>query len=284
MKRLPEFFAAILLACATAAFASAPTPAGTTGSRPPVTPDVERMLTAMDNSSTWGHPDLFGEFAGMRRYFEGDYEGAMKYFKYGARYSDKLSQATIGMMYLNGEGVAKDPVTACAWLELAAERHYPSIVAARDRVCNTLAPAQSRAASRVLDQLLPEYGDAVAKVRLTVELTKSKREMTGSRVGHDFGVGTVNGAMGSPSQRGGNCGPTMSYGGYSLPSDRCSGGDFWSPWLWNPEEYFSVRDAAWRGTVTVGPLKVQSPPAPQGDAKPQSSDESRPASGSSAGH
>ena len=56
---------------------------------PPVAnPNIKRILQTMGESSTWGHPDLFGQFAGMQRLFEGDYEGALKYFKIGASYAD----------------------------------------------------------------------------------------------------------------------------------------------------------------------------------------------------
>ena len=37
---------------------------------PKASPDVEKIITAMNNASTWGHPDLFGEFAGARLYSE----------------------------------------------------------------------------------------------------------------------------------------------------------------------------------------------------------------------
>ena len=147
--------------CATLLFAAASSPAATPPppaspmiaaappvaakpvvQRPQADPQIERVLTSMNNASTWGHPDLFGEFAGMRLYSEGHYKSAIKYFKYGARYADKLSQLSIGLMYENGRGVEQDSVTACAWLALAAERKYPSFLATRDRVCEALTPAQ----------------------------------------------------------------------------------------------------------------------------------------------
>ena len=103
-------------------------------------PNVQKTLRAMNDASTWYHPDLFGEFAGVQRYAHHEYAGAMKYFLIGAYYADKLSELSIGLMYLNGEGVAKDPVTAYGWLDLAAERDYPDFVATRDRVKASLNP------------------------------------------------------------------------------------------------------------------------------------------------
>lgn len=255
----------------TAATAPASTPPKNPVPPPPESdPDIEKIITAMNNASTWGHPDLFGEFAGMRLYSEGHYAAAIKYFKYGARYADKLSQLSIGLMYENGQGVEKDPVTACAWLALAAERKFPSFIATRDRVCEALTPAQHDQAVAVLDKLMPEYGDAVAKKRMVRALDMAKTEGTGSRLGFDSGIQTA----GVNS----NCGgPTVG----DAPVAGCGSTDFWSPWRWDPKKYFAARDARWRGTVTIGDLKDLNGPPSSAGAKPSTS---APAPASSAGH
>ncbi|MES2403381.1 MAG: sel1 repeat family protein [Pseudomonadota bacterium] len=256
---------------ATATTASAPARPMKNPIPPPpeASPDIEKIITAMNDASTWGHPDLFGEFAGMRLYSEGHYAAAIKYFKYGARYADKLSQLSIGLMYDNGHGVAKDPVTACAWLALAAERKYPSFIATRDRVCEALTPAQHDQAVAVLDKLMPEYGDVVAKKRMVRALDMAKTEGTGSRLGFDSGITTT----GVKS----NCGgPTVG----DAPVAGCGSTDFWSPWRWDPQKYFAARDAHWRGTVTIGDLKDLNAPPSSAVAKPTG----MPAPASSAGH
>ena len=220
-------------------------------------PEIEKIITAMNNASTWGHPDLFGEYAGMRLYSEGHYKAAIKYFKYGARYADKLSQLSIGLMYENGQGVEKDPVTACAWLALASERKFPSFIATRNRVCEALTPAQHDQAVAVLDKLMPEYGDAVAKKRMVRALDMAKTEGTGSRLGFDSGITTAGVNA--------NCGgPTVG----DSPVAGCGSTDFWSPWRWDPKKYFAARDAKWRGTVTVGSLQDMAKPAPGTSAQP----------------
>lgn len=259
-----------LLCASTAAYSapatnnSAPALAAPSSDKPmknPIPPppkasaDVEKIVTAMNKASTWGHPDLFGEYAGMGLYARGHYKDAMKFFKYGARYADKLSQLSIGLMYENGRGVDKDPVTACAWLALASERKYPNFVATRDRVCKALTPAQHDQAVAVLDKLMPEYGDAVAKKRMVRALNMAKMETTGSRLGFDSGISNL---ATNP-----NCGGhTPSTGGVSVPTAGCGSSDFWSPWRWDPKKYFAARDAEWQGTVTVGALHdVQKQPA-----------------------
>src|SRR5215467_12021420 len=129
-------------------------------------PDVQKTLRAMASASTWFHPDQFGEFAGMRYYAHHQYADALKYFEVGAYYADKLSQLSIGLMHLNGEGGPKDPVTAYAWLSLAAERDYPEFVATRDRVKATLTSEQLQAAETIHAKLEQRYGDTVAKARM----------------------------------------------------------------------------------------------------------------------
>ncbi|HEX7371083.1 MAG TPA: sel1 repeat family protein [Rhodanobacteraceae bacterium] len=271
-----------LLACVAATAQSATTDASPAASavtnatvptkpvvtRPAADPRIERTLTAMNNASTWGHPDLFGEYTGMRLYSDGHYKSALKYFEYGARYADKLSQLSIGLMYENGKGVAKDPVTACAWLALAAERKFPSFIATRDRVCEALTPAQHDQAVAILNKLLPEYGDKVAKPRMAHALAMAKMEGTGSRLGFDSGIFTTGVKQ--------NCGgPTVG----NSPVAGCGSTDFWSPWRWDAKKYFAARDARWVGVVTVGALQDTHKPGSSADAK-----KSAPAPATSTGH
>lgn len=260
--------AAAMLACAGNANATQPASPGSTATattvskpvveRPEADAETSKILTAMNKASTWGHPDLFGEFAGMRLYAEGHYTAAIKYFKYGARYADKLSQLSIGLMYENGRGVEKDPVTACAWLALAAERKYASFVATRDRVCEALTPAQHDQAVAVLDKLMPEYGDKVAKRRMITALNLAKMQTTGSHLGFDAGITTI-----GVNQ---NCGAGPTIAG--APQAGCGSADFWAPWRWDPKKYFAARDAHWRAIVTVGDLQTAKQPDTGAKATP----------------
>ena len=145
------------------------------------------LLDAMSNTPTYGHPDLAGEFAGMHHYAAGDYKGAMKEFLIGARFADKLSQMSIGLMYLNGEGVRKDPVTAFAWIALAAERKYPKFLVTRDAVWAGLDTTQREQAKALLEQLYPEYGDASAKPRMIKRMRWDLTHLTGSYLGSQIG-------------------------------------------------------------------------------------------------
>ena len=285
--KLSLLAAALMSITATAGAATAPAPttdaAPGSSTHPPAVPTkpvverpkadatIDRLITAMNNSSTWGHPDLFGEFAGMRLYYEGHYKAAIKYFKYGARYADKLSQLSIGLMYENGRGVEKDPVTACAWIALAAERKFPTFIATRNRVCEALTPAQHDQAVAVLDKLMPIYGDKVAKKRMVRALAQARTEMTGSRTGFNYGIETVG--------TGKSCGGPVIQG---TTMAGCGSMDFWSPWRWDPKKYFAARDAHWRGVVTVGSLEKQSQTQATDAAK--KSLQAAPAAASSSSH
>lgn len=212
-------------------------------------PEVEAALKAMDNTSTWGHPDQFGQFTGMRYHAKGDYPNALKYFRIGARYADKLSQLSIGLMYMNGEGVERNPATACAWLTLAAERNYPRFVATREQVCSKLDDSQRKEAAATATALTAEFGDAVAKKRMINELNYARGQMAGSRTGFNYGVQHLEtGDAGSAS---GNCAAPTIQGG---PATGCAN-DIYAEWRWKPDLYFKVLDAQWTGSVRVGDLE-----------------------------
>ncbi len=217
-------------------------------------PKVARILRAMGDSSTLGHPDLFGRFTGMRCFANHDYACALKYFKYGAYYADKFSQLAIGLMYDHGNGVRKDPAKAWAWLALSASRGYPEFVATRKRIGARLTPTQRQAGETELATLEKTYGDKVAMPRMLSSLRLAlMNDMTGSRLGFDQGVYTYS-AHEFPS------GPQLTPRGFGGLRDR---------WYWDPKDYFQQRDAQWgSGTVTVGALQ-QSAPAPAGSAGKQ---------------
>jgi TPR repeat protein len=222
----------------------------------------QKILAAMDHTSTQGHPDLYGEFNGMQRYAAGHYKAAMKYFLIGARFADKLSQLSIGLMYLNGEGVKKDPVTAFAWIAIAAERKYPGFITTRDALWAKLDGQQRTQAKALIEKLYPEYGDLVAKSRMAKRLRWNRSDMTGSYLG-----GPVGGPMSSltPGQFTGT-GPMPPCGADTidgLPITGC-GNLAQADWYWNPKDYFRVRDAEWTGTVTIGKVKQGKSSTPAG--------------------
>jgi hypothetical protein len=182
----------------------------------------------------------------MRRYGHRQFESALHYFEIGALYADKLSQLSIGLMHLNGEGVTKDPIVAYAWIDLAAERSYPAFAATRDKLRQTMTSVQLEQAEKLRQELAARYGDAVAKPRMAMQLRQGQMQLTGSRTGFDFGVIQVGSAA---------CGPPLRIGGRTTPQIGCMGPSFMAKENWQPDLYFAARDQEWKASVSVGPVE-----------------------------
>lgn len=134
----------------------------------------------------------------------------------------------------------------------------------------------------MLARLLPEYGDKVARQRMTLALVNARRMLTGSHVGYDFGVSTGL-SLTDPGQsiKGNACDePVLYIGGVGVPSS-CGTYD---PALLNPQKYFAARDAPLGGTVTVGAVQKANAPDDRADTKPSAEQfKSAPASGVNSG-
>lgn len=215
-------------------------------------PEVQKTLRAMKDTSTWYHPDLFGEFTGLRYYAHREFAQALKYLEIGAYYADKLSQLSIGLMHMNGEGTPKDPVTALAWFDIAAERNYPNFVQTRDRLKATMSPQQIADAIVLRTQLALRYADVVAKPRMAMQLRQGLMQITGSHTGFNFGISELS-AKPKPLE--------IPIGG---------GGDRFAKERWDPDSYFKARDAEWKATVTVGELGVSTAADQSPDARSSS--------------
>lgn len=91
-----------------------------------------------------------------------DYTQAFQLYSTAARWGHKGSQYVLGELYLQGKGVAKDPVMAYAWLEVASEAPDREFAKARNKAEKSLSDAQKTQAQAMADQLASSYGiDAV---------------------------------------------------------------------------------------------------------------------------
>lgn len=209
---------------------------------------ASRQARALAPAST-GHLDQVFRQRGFEAHAQGRYGGALDYFRMAARFADKPSQLALGMMHLNGEGTPADPAAAYAWLDLAAERGYPDMLALREEVWARLDPAQQARAIELGRGLYAEYGDAVAKPR---HWQRVQSHLVGSIGRH-------------ASLRGnawvidyGNCPfATLRVGAGQLPGSGCNAvfGYFESP-DWERDTYWREQDLIWSpsGVVSVGPL------------------------------
>ena len=90
-----------------------------------------------------GHPNELNRWHGLWAYQNGRVDEAREHFERAAMYGDKLSQHALTLMYWNGdEGVARDPVVAYVWADLAAERgNSQDLLRLRERIWRELTPA-----------------------------------------------------------------------------------------------------------------------------------------------
>lgn len=185
------------------------------------------------------HPDMANHNRGMQALRAGDAPGAMEYFRRAARYADKASQGTLGEMYWYGVNMPADHVKAFLWMELAAERDYPTFVELRDRYRAALNPAQWQQAQAQRQALWDEYADEVALPRIAKELQRGQRAMTGSRTGALTGQVEIQ-----------FLGPL---GGRSIQAS-----EFYKSQFWDPVQYKQWVDKGWmdygKGQVKVGAI------------------------------
>lgn len=184
------------------------------------------------------HPDLKFRIDGLRRFDAGDADRAFELFRRAARYADKPSQAMIAEMYWQGRGVPQDRALGYAWMDLAAERRYKSMVIKREAYWAALGDSERKRAVTLGEAIYRDYGDAAAQPRLEKRLREARQGITGSRVGH---VGALKIVIQTPA------GPR-----------NIDGSQFYSREFWEPALYWKWQEDSWNappaGEVEVGPL------------------------------
>ncbi|MFC4819046.1 hypothetical protein [Dokdonella ginsengisoli] len=192
-----------------------------------------------------GHQDMAWRNSGMFEYKRQRYADAARYFRDAAYFGDKPSQAMLAMMLWNGDGIDADRAQAYAWIDLAAERGYESFVATREKFWAAMNEDERSKALEFGRGLYEKYGDEHANKRLEFEMERSKRQITGSRLGRP-GTLVVN-VRGPDGRR--------------LRS--VDGSLFYSAKYWKPENYRAWQDQRWdlpEGKVEVGPVQPAAEP------------------------
>jgi TPR repeat protein len=67
---------------------------------------------------------------------------AVKWYRRAADKGDNIAQYNVGFMYQNSPGVPRDIVLAYMWLHLAATRGHLGAAQDRDRLAESMTPAQ----------------------------------------------------------------------------------------------------------------------------------------------
>lgn len=204
---------------------------------------------AFTNSQTFinQHPDLRYRHRGLKAYKKARYGEALFNFKLAAKYADKPSQGMIAEMLWKGEGVAVDRAQAYAWIDLAAERNYPSMVISREKMWSMLNETERKQAVVSGKNIYELYSDAVAKPRMDAVLVQTKRNsVPGSRLGFVTTVDITNND------------PIALAHDNGIPG--YEGEFFYQDKLWEPSEYWKWQDAAWSrplaGNVEIGPIET----------------------------
>jgi hypothetical protein len=109
-----------------------------------------------------------------------------------ASIGDKYAQYMAGYMWLNGKGMASDPVKASAWYRLAAERGSPEFVEVRDQLLESMSESDREASDAAFLSLRQRYSDLV----LALGHLRNERELlnerpTGSRLSVNSSAVTI---------------------------------------------------------------------------------------------
>jgi hypothetical protein len=205
----------------------------------PVVADLSAREVLSSPAFMANHPDMRYRQQGHDAQVAGRLEEARGHFQAAARYADKLSQAALAEMWWNGSGGPADRAIGYAWMDLAAERGTPFLLAQRERYWAALDPAERERAVSEGRALYAQYGDPVAQPRLERELRAGLRNVTGSRTGSvprmELYVREHRGAR-------------------TVDADAFYRDDYWKPtqyWQWKDQELARAGGAT--GTVDVGP-------------------------------
>ncbi len=184
------------------------------------------------------HPDLRYRQLGHEAQTDGRMSEARDHFRAAARYADKLSQAALAEMWWSGQGGPADRAIGYAWMDLAAERGTPLLLAKREQYWEALGPIERDRAVSEGRALYAEYGDPVAQPRLERALRAGLHRVTGSRTGSVA-------RMEMYVREGRGAG--------RVDADAFYQDDYWQPeryWQWRAEELARVGGGT--GTVDVG--------------------------------
>ena len=221
----------------------------------PAAEGAKRDVVLNSTAFLTAHPDLRWRREGMLAYDQGRLELAADYFRRAARYADKPSQAMYAEMLWEGRGVEMDRPLAYAWMDLAAERAYPTFLGKRERYWAELDEAGRQRAMDVGQGVYAEYGDVVAKRRLEAILERAAHNVTGSRVGF---VGRVDVLVPGPNGT----------------WERIRGNEYYARQFWQPQQYWHWQDQTWKA---AGPGRVEVRKPEQIEDRPPADDAPPPA-------
>jgi TPR repeat protein len=175
------------------------------------------------------HPDQQNRHLGVQALAAGRDEAARTYFQRAARYADKLSQAALAELWWEGRGGPRDRAMGYIWMDLAAERGTPHLLAKREYYWAQLETAERDRVQREGPAQFALYGDPAAKPRLEAGLRRGLAQTTGSRTGQ---AGTLEVCIDTDAS--GAC------------LDWAQGHQYYADRHWQPRAYWQAQDEALR--------------------------------------
>lgn len=197
-----------------------------------------------------GHPDQKFRAQGQQALADGKADVALANFTRAALYADKLSQAAVAELLWNAGHDTQDRPLAYAWMDIAAERGTPFLVAKRELFWRQLNDQERKQALSRGQPLLDRYADVVAKPRLEKVLRQERRRSTGSRLGKPNGALSVcisGGLIASAKGPIVNCTASV------------EGGRFYEDKFWEPASYWAWQDTLLNDLQKLPRVNVGSP-------------------------
>jgi len=130
----------------------------------------------MSESFMRAHPDLQYRLRGLGALQRGEDSQGADYLRMAARYADKLSQAFLAQLYWTGQGLPLDRALGYVWMDLAAERATPMLLADREKYWAALDEQERARALREGKAIYAEYGDKVAQPRLEAAMRRALKD------------------------------------------------------------------------------------------------------------
>jgi uncharacterized protein len=203
--------------------------------------NLQDKMIASSQTFINAHPDLLYRTSGLNAYKKQAYKDAFMHFKHAAKFADKPSQGMVAEMLWKGEGVEMNRPLAYAWMDLAAERQYITMLSHREKYWDSLNETERTQALALGAEVYVQYGDEVAKKRLANALRRGRNNITGSHTGF---VSTLKITISTP-----------------LGPQTIDGSQYYQDKFWKPEEYAKWQDDAWKnpptGRVEIGPLQSE---------------------------
>jgi hypothetical protein len=105
-----------------------------------------------------------------------DYENGIENLIKASEMGNKVTQFTLGLLYLDGKGVEQDFTKAYLWINVAAEAKEKKWRDTRDKLRSALSDEQAAALAPFVDEYIEKYGTEAQQVSCY------KRARTGSSI------------------------------------------------------------------------------------------------------